>query len=172
MKKITLIITILSMVLNVCATEYKSTQRCSSFIKKYEKFSSVAYWDSNGYSIGYGHHSNVKKGQRITQAKALAYLKDDVKTAEKSVNYLLNKLPYKYKFSQGFIDGFTSFVYNVGIGNAQKSKFYKRLQRCRVRNGKINKNDFDYTLVAIKTSCISSKGHSERRKGEYQMMRL
>ena len=91
------------------------------FIKDYEKCSLIAYWDANGYSIGYGHHSNVKKGQTITKKQAEEYFRNDIKEAEKNTKYLLNKLPYKYKFSQGFIDGMVSMVYNAGVGNIQKS---------------------------------------------------
>lgn len=153
------------------ATTYKSSKACMKFIKNEEKCSLTSYWDSNGYSIGYGHHSNVKRGDKISHTTAEVYLKNDIKSAEKYVNYLLNNLPYEYKFSQGFIDGFTSFVYNVGVGNAQNSTFYKRLQKCRVKRGVMNKSDFDFSLSAIKRDCITAEGHIKRRNGEYKMMK-
>lgn len=74
-----------------------SSSKCLNFIKEYEKCYLKAYWDSNGYSIGYGHHSNVKANDVITVKKANALLSEDVKKAEKYVNYLLNKLPYTLK---------------------------------------------------------------------------
>lgn len=171
MKKILLTFFISVIALTALGANYKSSNKCLEFIKSEETFSPTAYWDSNGFSIGYGHHSNVKKGDKITKATAIKYLKEDIKKAEKYVNYLISELPYSYKFSQGFIDGFTSFVYNVGVGNAQNSTFYKRLSKCRVRGGKMNESDFDFTLSAIKTSCVTANGHVKRRKGEYKLMK-
>lgn len=172
MKKI-ILTTLAAMFANVMiAANYTSSNDCLEFIKDQEKCSLTAYWDSDAYSIGYGHHSkDIKESDKISHKTAVAYLKTDIKDAEKYVNHLLKSLPYEYEFSQGFIDGFTSFVYNVGVGNAKKSTFYQRLKKCRVSNGKMNKSDFDFTLSSIKTSCISCKGHVERRKGEYQMMK-
>lgn len=173
MKKTILFIISFFFAINLIAKDYKSSNDCLEFIKEQEKCSLTAYWDYNAYSIGYGHHStSINESDVITHTQAIAYLKADIKTAEKYVNYLLKNLPYDYKFSQGFIDGFTSFVYNVGVGNAQKSVFYQRLKKCRVKNGKMNQSDFDFTLSSIKTSCITCKGHVERRKGEYQMMNV
>lgn len=153
------------------AEGYKPSAKCVEFIKRFEKCSLTAYWDSNGYSIGYGHHTNVKRNDKITKATAIKYLNEDIKESAKYVNYLLDKLPYKYKFSQNFIDGFTSFVYNAGVGNAENSTFYKRLSKCRVRKGVMNKNDWEFALSAIKKDCVSAKGHIERRKHEYKLMR-
>lgn len=171
MKKIALITAFAIVTVNLFAKEYKSSEKCVRFIKKQENCSLKAYWDCNGYSIGYGHHTNVKANDVITIREANAFLKKDIKEAEKHVNYLLKKLPYEYRFTQCFIDGFVSFVYNVGIGNAEASTFYNRLKKCRTNNGKINQNDYDFTLAAIKTSCISCNGHKRRRAMEYELMR-
>lgn len=172
MKKIVLLLfTLILSTFTSFGKYYVSSYKCLNFIKEYEKYYLKAYWDSNGYSIGYGHHSNVKANDVITVKKANALLSEDVKKAEKYVNYLLNKLPYTYNFNQNFIDGFTSFVYNVGVGNAEKSTFYCRLKKCRIKNGVINGSDYENTLSAIKTSCISCKGHTKRRMGEYKLMK-
>lgn len=171
MKKNVLFFMFILSTFTVFGKDYVSSDKCLNFIKEYEKCSLTAYWDSNGYSIGYGHHSNVKANDVITVQKANALLAEDVKEAEKYVNYLLNKLPYTYKFDQKFIDGFTSFVYNVGVGNAETSTFYCRLKKCRIKNGVMDSSDYEYTLSAIKTSCISCKGHKKRRLGEYKLMK-
>lgn len=138
-------------------------------IKQHEKCSLVAYWDSDGYSIGYGHHKkNVYKGMKITQAQANRYFNEDIKEVEDMANFLLKN--YKCKFSQGFFDGLCDLIYNCGIGNVKKSDFYKRLGRCRIKNGKINENDFNFTVAAVKTMCITAKGHIARRHTTHKLM--
>lgn len=141
------------------------------FIKDQETCVLTAYWDSNGYSIGWGHHgSDVKKNMRISKAQANKYFNKDIKKIENIANKLINNLPYKYKFSQGFFDGLCSLVYNAGEYGVQKSEFYRRLKRCRVKNGKINKNDLNYSIAGVKTSRISALGHKYRRYDEYKLM--
>lgn len=169
MKKLTLIISII-LTVTVASAQYKMSSNCKRHIQKYEKCSLVAYPDAGGYSIGWGHHSNVTKGQKITQKQADIYFEQDCKVAENYANWLLKQLPYKYRFSQGFFDGLASLVYNAGVGGVKRSPFYQRLTRCRVSKGSINSSDFTYTLAAVKTSCISATGHKERRVAEYAMM--
>jgi GH24 family phage-related lysozyme (muramidase) len=141
------------------------------FIKDQEKCALTAYWDSNGYSIGWGHHgSDVKKNMKITKAQANKYFNEDIKEIESAANRLINKLPYKYNFSQNFFDGLCSLIYNAGAGGVQKSEFYQRLKKCRVRNGKINQNDLNYSIAGVKTSRISCKGHISRRYDEHKLM--
>lgn len=141
------------------------------FIKDQEKCALTAYWDSNGYSIGWGHHgSDVKKNMKITKAQANKYFNEDIKVIEAAANRLIDNLPYKYNFSQKFFDGLCSLVYNCGEGGVQRSEFYKRLKKCRVKNGKINKNDLEFSIAGVKTSRISCKGHISRRYDEHKLM--
>ena len=155
----------------VNAYGYSISNNGKQFIKDQEKCILTAYWDSNGYSIGYGHHgSDVKRNMRITQAQANSYFNKDIKEIEKAANRLINALPYKYTFSQGFFDGLCSLVYNAGEGGVQKSVFYKRLKNCRVRNGVMNQNDYNFSVAGVKTSRISCKGHISRRYDEHKLM--
>lgn len=140
-------------------------------IKSFESCKLVAYWDSNGYSIGYGHHSkDVKRGMKISQSQANKYLQRDVKIAEDGANRLINNLPYKYKFSQGFFDGLVDMIYNCGEGSVKKSEFYNRLKKCRIKRGIINKNDYNFTCSAVKNFKITQKGHKLRREKTVKMM--
>ena len=75
-----------------------------------------------------------------------------------------------YKFSQSFFDGLCSLIYNAGESGVKKSEFYKRLSRCRVRNGNMNKNDLLFAIAGVKTSRISCKGHISRRYDEHKLM--
>ncbi|MBR6908189.1 lysozyme [bacterium] len=150
---------------------YSISNNGKQFIKDQEKCVLTAYWDSDGYSIGYGHHSSdVTKGMTITQAQANNYFNEDIKIIEKAANRLINNLPYTYSFSQNFFDGLCSLVYNCGEGGVQNSVFYKRLKNCRVKNGKMNQDDFNYTVAGVKTSRISCKGHISRRYEEHKLM--
>lgn len=150
---------------------YNISNNGKQFIKNQEKCSLTAYWDSDGYSIGWGHHGkDVKKGMKITKSQARCYFNKDIKKIEASANRIINSLPYKYKFSQNFFDGLCSLVYNAGEGGVMKSEFYKRLKACRVKNGKINQNDFNFTVAGVKTSRISCKGHISRRYDEHKLM--
>ena len=107
---------------------------------------------------------------KISKSQANKYFNEDIKVIEAAANRLINALPYKYKFSQGFFDGLCSLVYNAGEGGVQKSEFYKRLKLCRVKNGVMNKNDFNFSVAGVKTSRISCKGHISRRYDEHKLM--
>lgn len=150
---------------------YSISNNGKQFIKNQEKCVLTSYWDSNGYSIGWGHHGkDVKKNMRISKAQANKYFNEDIKNIEAVANRIINSLPYKYKFNQNFFDGLCSLVYNTGEGGVMKSEFYKRLKSCRVKNRKINKNDLNFTIAGVKTSRISCKGHISRRYDEHKLM--
>ena len=86
-----------------------------NLIKQFEGCHLTAYKDPVGIpTIGYGHTKGVKLGQKITQAQADAYLKQDVATAEKAVS------KYKYNYNQNQFDALVSFTYNCGVGNLKK----------------------------------------------------
>lgn len=91
------------------------SERGLQLLKAFEGCRLEAYWDVNGYSIGYGHHAaSIKKGDKITQSKAIEYLKKDLAKFEKAVNAL------KYDFTQGQFDALVDFAYNCGTGNLKK----------------------------------------------------
>lgn len=159
------------LIISAVCQAYTISENGKQFIKDHEQCSLTAYWDSNGYSIGYGHHTKeVHKGMKITKAQANRYFNEDIKKVEEAANRIINSLPYKYKFSQGFFDGLCSFVYNCGEGGAKNSEFYERLKRCRVKNGVMNEADLNFTIAAIKSSKISAKGHISRRYNEHKIM--
>ena len=84
-------------------------------LKQFEGCRLTAYWDVNGYSIGYGHHAkDITKGVTIDQKAADEFLKKDVARFEKAVNAL------KYDFNQNQFDALVDFAYNCGAGNLLK----------------------------------------------------
>ncbi len=86
-----------------------------NLIKQFEGCHLTAYKDPVGIpTIGYGHTKGVKLGQKITQAQADEYLKQDVANAEKAVS------KYKYNYNQNQFDALVSFTYNCGSGNLKQ----------------------------------------------------
>ena len=71
---ITKTINILILLFIICFNHsfaYEISNNGKKLIKEYEKCSLIAYWDSNGYSIGYGHHKKyVRKGMKISKKQA------------------------------------------------------------------------------------------------------
>lgn len=102
-------------------------------IKKYEaddinKYLN-AYIDPVGIpTIGYGSTYNYDKkrkvmiGDKITQKKAVDWLKKETKTIVPQIKALI-KVPIK----QNQLDSLTSFVYNVGIGAFKNSTLLRLL---------------------------------------------
>lgn len=85
-----------------------------ALIKKFEGCRLTSYQDSVGvWTIGYGHTSNVKKGQTITLSQAEVFLKADCAAAEKAVNSYAGK----YHWNQNQFDALVSFTFNCGSGN-------------------------------------------------------
>lgn len=82
-----------------------------NLIKSFEGCRLTAYKCPAGvWTIGYGHTGNVKSGQKITQAKADAYLKADLAKFEKHVM----SYDKKYNWNQNEFDALVSFAYNIG----------------------------------------------------------
>lgn len=67
------------------------------------------------WTIGYGHTAGVKKGDRITQEQANAWLRGDLKLYENYVNNIV-----KLSLTQNQFDALVSFTYNLGAGNLRK----------------------------------------------------
>lgn len=88
-----------------------------------------AYWDVNGYAIGYGTHfypggSLVKQGDTCTKAQALEYMKHHIRH---EVEPYINSKGLHLKQHQ--YDALASFVYNIGCGNWNNSRLLKLLQQ-------------------------------------------
>lgn len=151
---------------------YSISSNGKRFIQKYEKCVLHRYYDGGGYSIGWGHH--FLKGENyktISMAKANQLFSKDVAKTNASINRLLKPFEGKVKFRQGFIDGLGDLIYNCGEGGVKRSAFYRRLLNSRIKNGSFNKNDFNYTLSAVKNLRVTQRGHKSRRQECYEMMR-
>jgi len=72
------------------------------------------------YTIGYGHYgADVKQGMCITEKEAEKMLEQDVRKIETELNAL------GINFRQEQFDALVSWIYNLGIGNFNKSTMKK-----------------------------------------------
>lgn len=93
-------------------------------IQRFEGFRSEAYLCPAGvWTIGYGHTAGVKPGDTCTPDEADEFLKQDLRTAENTVN------AQNLDLNQCQFDALVSFVYNVGSGNFTSSTLLKKLKK-------------------------------------------
>jgi GH24 family phage-related lysozyme (muramidase) len=154
---------------------YSISDSGKQFIKDHEKLRLNAYDDPSPtkQSIGWGHQ--IKKGENykeITEQKANEIFEDDIELVNASINRLLKKTNPDFKYTQNFIDGLGSLIFNCGEYGVSTTDFYKRLLKCRVDNSEdnINESDLHFTLAAVKTSKVFCEGHKKRRMNEYNLM--
>lgn len=102
----------------------QTSDRGIELIKKLEGCVLETYECTAGVlTIGYGHTGkDVIKGMVITQEKAEALLKEDLKKFEEAVEKCV-----KVEINQNQFDALVSFAYNVGSGSLSKSTLLKKL---------------------------------------------
>ena len=106
----------------------KTSHKGIALIKEFEGLRLKAYKCPGGvWTIGYGHTACVKPGMVISEAQAEEYLKADLISFERYLNGLGLAL------NQNQFDALISLIYNIGIGNFQKSTL--------LRKARINAND-------------------------------
>lgn len=91
-----------------------------ALIKQYEGCRLAAYRCAAGvWTIGYGHTAGVHSGMTITQARADAYLQQDI---AKFAGYVNNPayVPITTNLNQNQFDALVSFAFNLGAGNLRK----------------------------------------------------
>lgn len=163
-------------VLKFATYPYSISEVGKEHIKDYESLRLKPYCIGKNTrpSIGYGHQIlDNEKYTTITKAEAEAIFEKDIEKTNASINRLLKNLNKKFKFSQGFIDGLGSLIYNCGEYGITQTEFYQRLNNCRYDNSvksNINQSDYNYTIAAVKNTKVTHAGHKSRRLAEYQMM--
>ena len=89
----------------------RTSQDGIDLVKQFEGCRLTAYRCPAGKpTIGYGHTAGVRMGQRITQAQAESFLKDDLAKFERAVM----KYDHIYHWSQNQFDALVSFAFNIG----------------------------------------------------------
>ncbi len=79
---------------------------------------------SNIWTIGYGHTRTVRLDMVITSGQAEQLLREDLRTAEKAIVRLVQVPLSDHQFA-----ALVCFVFNVGVGNFQKSTLLRLLNR-------------------------------------------
>ena len=178
------------------ATDWKISKKGLEHIRDYEKFSATPYYvtpydkENDIRTIGYGHKIKstdpieLQNATSITKEEAEELFRSDIAKFERFfriqiVPKLNKKLQNPETIPQALVDVIISMMYNAGNGNFRNEKinpFYTRLKNCRYdsQTEKINKQDYDYTIAAIKTSLIlhnneKLKGLENRRQTEYKI---
>lgn len=92
-------------------------------IKEAEGLRLEAYQDGAGiWTVGYGHATNVHKGDTISQHRADLLLEADLAEAENAVSRLV-----KVPLTDNQFAALVSFVFNVGEGAFERSTMLKKL---------------------------------------------
>ena len=155
---------------------YSLSKEGKDFIKAHETCVLKAYNDPDPKrrSVGWGHQIQPGENlEHITQAKADELFENDIEWVNDAINRLIAQNDNRFIYSQGFIDGLGSLIYNCGERGVTLTKFYERWQKCRYdKNSEnyINMNDFKFAIAAVKTSRISAPGHVKRRYNEHKLM--
>lgn len=132
----------------------KTSQRGINLIKQFEGIRLTAYKCPAGvYTIGYGHTRGVKRGMKITEEEASAYLTADLLNSEKAVE----RYDSVYHWNQNEYDALVSFTFNCGAANL----------RSLLRNGRRNRSQIAATLPLYrKAGGKVLKGLERRRAAE------
>ena len=132
----------------------KTSQRGINLIKQFEGVRLTAYKCPAGvYTIGYGHTRGVKRGTKITEEEASAYLTADLLNSEKAVE----RYDSVYHWNQNEFDALVSFTFNCGAANL----------RSLLRNGRRNRSQIAATLPLYrKAGGKVLKGLERRRAAE------
>ena len=128
-------------------------------ITGFEGLKKTAYWDVNGYAIGYGTHyypdgSLVKQGDTCTTAQALEYMQHHIR---REVEPYINNKGLRLKQHQ--YDALASLVYNIGCGNWNNSNLLRLLQQVE------NPSDNDLRQAFLQ---YAGGGNYNRRMEEYK----
>lgn len=137
----------------------KTNKAGIDLIKKYEGCRLTAYKCPAGVlTIGYGHTTGVKAGDKITQAQADKLLQSDIIQYENIVNECNKK--YKYDFNRNQFSALVSFTFNCGAGNLSML----------LQNGKRNKQAIaQKMLLYCNANGKPLKGLQDRRQAEQDL---
>ena len=136
----------------------KINEKGLELVKEFEGCRLTAYLDPVGiWTVGFGNTSHAKKGQKITQTQAEAWLKEDLKAAENAVE----KWQAHYSFNENEASALISFTFNCGAGSLNNL----------VKNGSRTKAEIA-RYITLYNKGINGKvlaGLTRRRKAEKEL---
>ena len=111
-------------------------------------------------TIGIGHTGpDVKKGLRITEARAYELLAQDIAPVENLLNGL------GVTFTQGQFDALLSFILNIGITNFKKSTMLMHI-RAGAPAERIAGEFLRWVFITREGKKVQSNGLTARRRAE------
>ncbi len=150
--------------------EFRLSDAGWNHIKQEESCVLTAYTLGDGkVTVGYGHAEDVgktklRKGQKITQAQADKYLKEDLKEAADGVRRIFKEWEAKgidVNINQSMFDALVSLAFNSGISSLRQSDIIQH----------IKKGDMKLAGDSIKDYNLNKKfpGLETRRQKEAKM---
>ena len=147
---------------NIAKNQLTAKQIACNIIKKLEGCKLKAYTCSAGvWTIGYGHTVGVKDGMKITQNQADKFLEDDL---DIFYNCVIKNVGSICNSNQ--IASLTSFAFNVGNGNFEKSTLLKVIKTNPQNFPEIEKQFMRWVFAGSKTPL---KGLKNRRIAEFNL---
>lgn len=137
----------------------KAYEKTTNIISISEDIKTKAYkpTPNDVWTIGYGHTSNVKEGDEITEEEAKELLKKDIEIYKKPLNKV------KVPLNDNEKAALTSFIYNNGANAFEKSTLLKKLNQ---GDRKGAADEFDKWVYQGKTKL---KGLVNRRAREKEL---
>lgn len=134
----------------------KTSNNGFNLIKEFEGLRLEAYkCSSDKWTIGYGHTSNVRKGQVINELCAETFLTIDVQKCEYAINTSVT-----VPLNQNQFDSLVSLIFNVGVAAFRKSTLLEKLNNSDYTGAS---DEFDKWIYSKKKI---SQGLINRRKKE------
>jgi hypothetical protein len=104
-------------------------------IKVHEGFSDKAYWDYNGYAIGYGLHlEGLGRFSTITKKKADQELDIDIRYR---LTELKKILPFYPKMQYYHISALLGIMFNKGVNGYKQTSLHEKLLYCGLHHIKV-----------------------------------
>lgn len=129
-------------------------------IKQIERFSPKAYWDGNGWAIGYGHHGpDVNKDTVWTEQQASLAFDNDIANVTTAINNLVN-----VPLNQNQFDALTDLIFNVGINSFANSRLLGYLNA-----GDYNSAATEFTIGWNTVGGVFNQNLEDRRQAEFTM---
>jgi lysozyme len=103
------------------------SKRGLALTEGFEGLKLEAYWDRNGWAIGYGHRSGVVQGMTCTREQAEAWLGQDIAWAEFVVDRYVT-----VPVTQGEYDAMVDFCFNLGSDRFEHSTLLELVDQGKI----------------------------------------
>lgn len=136
-----------------------------SVLMQFEGYSTTAYQDGAGiWTICYGHTKGVYRGQTATKSQCEAYLRDDLKWAQASVDRNVT-----VPLTSNQFDALVLLVFNIGETNFRTSTLLRKLNAKDYRGAAVEFPKWNNIRDPKTKALVPSKGLTRRRLSEMEL---